>query len=177
MTQPQAPAAPAGEVRIEGDHASLYFDRFLPHPPEAVWAALTEPAQLAQWSMNQATIEGREGGSIDFVTAPANFHWTGRILAWEPNRVFEHEMTMGPRHDLPFDMPGEQAVVRWELSPEGSGTRLRLSFRNLRRMTALGFAPGQHVLLDRLAAQLANEPLPNFMQGQETVRGLYPSWR
>ena len=76
MTQPQAPAAPAGEVRIEGDHASLYFDRFLPHPPEAVWAALTEPAQLAQWSMNQATIEGREGGSIDSQISPGGSRWS-----------------------------------------------------------------------------------------------------
>lgn len=38
---------PAGAVLADGDSATLVFRRRLPHPPEAVWKALTEPAELS----------------------------------------------------------------------------------------------------------------------------------
>jgi hypothetical protein len=43
---------PLAEVgcRAQQDRWTLVFVRDLRHPPEAVWAALTDPAQLRGWS-------------------------------------------------------------------------------------------------------------------------------
>jgi uncharacterized protein YndB with AHSA1/START domain len=166
--------APAGNVEFDGDHVTLRYERFLNHPPEVVWAAITEPEQLAAWLMTPAaTIGGHAGGSIDMVTGPSSFHWTGTILTWDPPRVYEHEWNMEPRPEVPG---GEATVVRWELAPSGEGTRLNVTHRRLTRSTGLGFAPGFHAFLDRLAAQLAGEPLPNWMKRYDEVRHAYPAW-
>ncbi len=154
-------AGPAGKIEFDGDHASLVFERTLHHPPEAVWAALTDPAEMQRWFMTTARIDGRAGGSVDMVSGPARFHWTGKILAWDPPRVLEYEWNVDPRPELP---QGEQTVVRWELERSGNSTRLKLTHRRLTRPTALGFAPGTHAFLDRLAAQLDGAPLPDWMR-------------
>jgi uncharacterized protein YndB with AHSA1/START domain len=107
------------------------------------------------------------------VSGPARMHWTGRILTWDPPRVFEYEWKIAPRDVLPN---GEDTVVRWELAPEGAGTVLTLLHVKLSKPTALGFAPGTHVLLDRLEAQLAGAPLPAWQARYDDVKDLYPAW-
>jgi uncharacterized protein YndB with AHSA1/START domain len=174
MTTPPAPLpTPAGEVALDGDFGELRFVRTLAHPPEAVWAALTDPAQLRKWFMTKATIDGRPGGSVDMVSGPASFHWTGRILTWDPPRVYEYEWNADPRPELPR---GEKTVVRWELAPTSGGTKLTLTHRRITKPTALGFAPGTHAFLDRLAAQLAGESLPDWMGRYDAVKHAYPAW-
>lgn len=163
-----------GRVVGEGERASLVFRRRLVHPPEAVWRALTDPDELSNWYMTKATIDGREGGSIDFLAGPSRLRVTGRILRWEPPLVFEHEWKVAPRPELPT---GEDAVIRWELRRDGEGTLLHLEHKNLNRMTALGFAPGTHTFLDRLVAQLARQPVPNWQERYGQVASQYPpSW-
>lgn len=162
-----------GSVELDAERATLSFRRFFPHPPTDVWAALTEPAQLEEWSMTKGTVDGRPGGSIDFISGPSRFHVTGRILHWDPPRVFEYEWKVAPRTELPH---GEDAVVRWELVPEGAGTRLSVTYRGLHRRTGLGFAPGLHAFLDRLDAQLDERPLPNWIQRVDELRPRYPPW-
>src|SRR3712207_7800087 len=90
-----------GEVIIEGDYATLKYKRRLAHPREIVWNAITDPKELEMWFNNKAVIDGRNGGTIDFVTGPAGFHTTGRILVWDPPRVFEHEWHTAPHPQLP----------------------------------------------------------------------------
>lgn len=53
---------------------------------------------MRKWYMTTATIDGRVGGSVDMIAGPLRFHWTGRIAAWEPPRVFEYEWNI----DLPY---------------------------------------------------------------------------
>jgi uncharacterized protein YndB with AHSA1/START domain len=175
MTKPSdpAPASPSGQVLIDGEVATLAFERELPHPPERVWAALTDPEELHRWFMTTATIDGREGGRVEMVSGVARFHWTGRILAWDPPRLYEYEWNADPRPELPR---GEQSVVRWELSPTEGGTRLKLTHRRLTRPTALGFAPGTHAFLDRLSAQLDGTKLPDWMGRYAEVKDRYPAW-
>jgi uncharacterized protein YndB with AHSA1/START domain len=163
----------AGQVIIEGDHATLAFTRRLRHAPARVWEALTDPAQLKQWYMTVATIDPRAGGSVDMVSGTARFHWTGKILTWDPPRVYEYEWNCDPRTELPA---GEKTIVRWELVPDGDGTVLTLTHRKLTKGTALGFAPGTHAFLDRLEAQLANESLPDWMGRYAAVKDRYPAW-
>ena len=163
-------ASRMGQVKVEGDYATLTFERRLPHPPEVVWRPLTEKEQLARWYMTKAQLDGRVGGTIDYWSGLAQFHVTGKILAWDPPRVFEHEWNVEPRPELPN---GERAVIRWELAREGDGTRLNLTHRHLSRQISMGFAPGSHVFLDRLEAQLDGAPLPDFRKGVEGLRMSY----
>lgn len=163
-----------GKVVIEGEKASLVFSRRLEQPPGRVWKALTDPAELSSWYMTKAVIDGREGGSIDFRAGPSRLHVTGRILRWDPPNVFEHEWKVGPSPELPA---GEDAVIRWELTAKDGGTLLLLRHSNLNRETALGFAPGTHSFLDRLADHLSALPMPNWQERYNQVApGYPPSW-
>lgn len=125
---------------IEGRYATLKYERRLAHPREVVWKAITDPRELALWFNNKSVINGRNGGTIDFVTGPAGFHTTGRILVWDPSRVFEHEWHTAPHPQLP---KGEaEAVIRWELVRDGDSTTiLTLTFSRLTKPTALGLLP------------------------------------
>lgn len=166
--------AKPGKVVRNAEKATLVFYRHLAHPQERVWQALTDPEQLAGWYMTRAVIDGRRGGSIDFVAGPSKLHVTGRIITWEPPRIFEHEWKVEPREELPG---GENAVIRWELARDGEGTMLHLEHRNLSYQTAAGFAPGTHSFIDRLEAQLDGLPLPSWMERYRRVADQYPpSW-
>lgn len=163
-----------GKIIItDGDHATLEFQRFLPHPPEVVWQAITEPDQLQKWYMTRAKIDGRTGGTIEFWSGPSQFHVTGKILTWDQPHVFEHEWNVEPRAELPN---GEHSIVKWEIIPSGNGSVLRMIFNNLTKGTSLGFAPGSHAFLDRLEALLSRNPLPDWRKRVEELRDSYPSW-
>lgn len=150
-----------GRVTIDGDRAVLKFERRLPFPIDAVWAAITDPAERLQW-FGATTIDAREGGLIDMVAdgpplPPERKRMTGRILVWDPPHVFEHE----------WKQPiVEDGVVRYELQPDGpdgSATLLRFSHRGLGVGSAGGFLGGTHAFLDRLESHLAAEPLPDWL--------------
>lgn len=163
-----------GKVEIDGEEATLRFQRWLKHPPETVWEFLTNASRLIDWYMTEAIIRGGEGGHVDFYSGPSRLHVTGVILTWDPPRLFEHEWKVEPRPEIPS---GENAVIRWELSPEGNGTLLSLVHRNLNTQTAIGFAPGTHAFLDRLEAQIDGKPLPEWQERYQMVASRYPpSW-
>jgi len=160
----------AGNLTFDGDYATLTFERRFRHPVQIVWDALTEPEHLARWYMTQAHLEAHEGGSIDYRSGPAQYHVTGKILTWQPPRVFEHEWNVEPRKELP---KGEKSIVRWELVPDGDGTILRLTHRRLTRQTALGFVAGIHAFLDRLENELDGTPLADWAARVAEVRANY----
>ena len=163
-----------GTVITEGEYATLRFERHLAHPREVVWKAITDPKELAAWFNTKAVIDGRNGGSIDFVSAPAGFHTTGRILVWDPPHVFEHEWHIDPHPQMPNGEP--EAVIRWELLREGdSNTVLVVTFSRLNKTTAHGFAPGMHAFLSRLVVHLDHKLLPDWMEQYSAVKAFYPS--
>jgi uncharacterized protein YndB with AHSA1/START domain len=167
---------PEGRLSIEGDTAVLNFERWLPYPVDVVWAAITDPAERASW-MGETTIDARTGGQIEMMpssppVAPENKRMTGRITVWDPPHVFEHEW-----NQRILQKTSQSSVVRYELAPDGAdppGTRLRFSHRGLGVRDAGGFRPGTHAYLDRLAAHLASEPLPDWpTRYQEVASTIY----
>ena len=175
MSSHEKELSPVGSVEFDGDYATLTFSRWVGHPPEDVWSAITDPKQLQSWYMTRAVMTEGEGGSIDYVSGPSHFHATGRILRWDPPHLFEHEWKVQPRPELPS---GEESLVRWELAPEKDGTRITLIHQRLTSATATGFAPGIHAFLDRLAAQLSGEPVPDWIGRVNELRKSYPGmWR
>ena len=152
-------SSPVGGVTIQGDRATLRYQIRLAHPLESVWAAITDPKQLSSWYITEATIDGRQGGTVDFVSGAGNLHATGRILAWEPPHLLEYEWKVEPRPEMP---EGEDTIVRWELQQKENETILTLTHRNLSRTKAFGAAPFTQVVLERLAAQLDGRPFQDF---------------
>jgi uncharacterized protein YndB with AHSA1/START domain len=165
-----------GTVEIEGEFTVLRFERQLSYPSEPIWKAITDPKELVSWMNTKAVIDGHKGGTIDFVNTFSGFHTTGRILVWDPLRIFEHEWHISPNPSLPNGEP--DSVIRWELKRDGysnTKTLLTLTHSRLTKLTSSWFAPGWHAYLDRLEASLNNEVPPNWMQRFAEIKELYPS--
>jgi uncharacterized protein YndB with AHSA1/START domain len=158
----------------DGAHATLRFERFYRHTPAHVWEAIATPEGLAGWLIcSHALIEGRAGGRVELVSGPSAFRSTGKVLAWEPERLFEYEWNVQPTPEMPR---GENAIFRYELFPEQGGTRLLVVYRRITAQTARGFLPGLHAFLDRLEAQLDGAPLPGWVERFAAIREEYPEW-
>jgi len=153
-------------ARSEGGYATLVFRRFLHHPPEVVWKALTDPTMVQQWFLTSLRAQRRVGGKITLVTGPERVRSAGLIRAWDPPRLFEYEWNTLP--DQPF--PGERSIVRWELIPQVDGTLVVLTHSDLTKRTARVFGHGLPVFLDRLEALLDGKPLPDWQTRVEPLR-------
>jgi uncharacterized protein YndB with AHSA1/START domain len=157
-----------GMISVNGEEATITFERHLPFPIEKVWAAITEPEKRAVW-FGPTTIDPQEGGimitTAEGPPAPEEIRRTkAEILVWDPPHVFEYEETSGN--------VGE-TIVRFELERKGNKTFLRLINSRLRPEDAGGYAPGWHAFLDRLEAQLTGEQLPDWGIRYGKVRGNY----
>jgi uncharacterized protein YndB with AHSA1/START domain len=101
---------------------SVVVERELPHPPEKIWRALTQPHLLEEWLM-QGDIQPIPGHRFDF-----RAHWgviDCQVQAVELNRMLRYS----------WAGLGLDSVVTWTLTPSGAGTRLR--------MEQTGFRPDQ----------------------------------
>jgi uncharacterized protein YndB with AHSA1/START domain len=159
---------PKGIVVIDGERASIEFERQLPYPIEDVWEAITDPEQLACW-LAPTTIEPHAGGTIVVEGGPKDLpievrRATGRILEWNPPHTLEYEW-----HQAII----EDSTVRFELEGDEHSTTLRLRHRWLSPANAGGFAPGWHSYLDRLGAHLGGEEVPEWGDRYAMVLGTY----
>ncbi len=141
--------------QLDDGRWQLRFTRALPHPPEKVWRAITEPEHLAHWF--PTTIEGdRVAG------APLRFSFRteklpafdGEMLAYEPESLLE--------------LRWGTDVLRLELEPDGDGTVLTLLDILDDRGKGARDGAGWHFCLDRLAVHL---------RGEEADAESQPSWR
>jgi uncharacterized protein YndB with AHSA1/START domain len=164
-----------GTLVGDGEHAVLTFERTYRHAPERVWDAIATPEGLAGWLMcTKALIEPRVGGRIEMISGPSAYHSIGAILAWEPPHLLEYEWNVAPVSEMPH---GERAIFRYELIADGEVTHLLVTYRRITRRTGSGFLPGLHAFLDRLEAQLAGAPLPEWLTRFAEIREQYPEWR
>jgi len=163
-----------GRAIVDGNTATLIFTRVLEHAPEDVWEAIATPEGLAGWlSSSDVRIDGRTDGTIEMVSGPGRYSSKGKILRWDPPRVFEYEWNVSPAPEMPL---GENAIFRYELTPQRGSTLLTVTYRRLTKQTASGFLPGLHALLDRLEAQLDAQPLPDWLNRFNELRTQYPAW-
>jgi uncharacterized protein YndB with AHSA1/START domain len=127
------------------DTRAVVIERDIPHPPEKIWRALTEPHLIEEWLMKN-----------DF--KPAVGHgftlradWGAvecRVAAVEPNKVLSYT----------WAAYGLESVVTWTLTPTSTGTHLR--------MEQMGFRPDQNQ-----AYQGAKAGWPRFFANLEQVLG------
>ena len=96
---------------------TLVIEKFLAHPPEKVWRALTESQLLAQWLMNN-DFRPSVGDKFQFRSQPVP-NWSGiidcEVLIVEPLR----------RLSYTWGTLGIDTAVLWILTPAEGGTLLR----------------------------------------------------
>jgi uncharacterized protein YndB with AHSA1/START domain len=122
---------------------SVIVEREIPHPPEKIWRALTQPHLIAEWLMQndfKSAVGHRFRLSADWGAVDC------RVLTVEPNRTLSYS----------WAAHGLESVVTWTLTPAAAGTHLR--------MEQTGFKPDQ----DK-AYQGAQYGWPRFFANLEQV--------
>ena len=107
------------------DPRVIRVDQFLPHPPEKVWRAITEPDLIARWLMpNDFRLEiGHKFTFQGFPIPAAGFGGTGHseVLDFEPEKMLRIAWRAAPG-----DLSSLDSTVAFTLEAEGTGTRLFL---------------------------------------------------
>ena len=97
----------------------ITFEYDLPHAPEKVWRALTDPALLAQWLLPVLDLKLEPGAAFTFKTDP-HPGWDGTVdcqfVEIEPQRKLSYT----------WRVPFLDTVVTFALTPTAAGTRLHL---------------------------------------------------
>ena len=99
---------------------SVVIEREIPHPPEKIWRALTQPHLIEEWLMkndfapvvgHRFNLRGDWGGTLDC-----------EVVTVEPNRTLSY--TWNFAHDDPaYNL---KSVVTFTLAPTSRGTLLRM---------------------------------------------------
>jgi uncharacterized protein YndB with AHSA1/START domain len=136
---------------------SIVEERLMPHAPEKVWRALTQPALLDQWLMAN-DFKPEIGHRFAFRAKPQP-GWSGvtncEVKVVEPLRRLVYSWGDGSETDT-----GLKTVVTWTLTPEGGGTRVRMEqsgFRPVDEANWRGAAYGWQRMvagLERVAGEL-----------------------
>jgi uncharacterized protein YndB with AHSA1/START domain len=141
------PATGARVEKKEGEQWDLVLTRTLRHSPEKVWAALTEPQHLSQWSPFDADGSlARTGAKVTLTT----------VGAPKPHVTETTVERAEPMKTLRFNWGGNE--MRWNLERIPEGTRLTLWTSINRRFIAMG-AAGWHLCIDVLDHMLAGDPI------------------
>ena len=127
----------------DGARAAVRLERRLPDPPPTVWAAITDREELRAWFPCDVEVAGGRwevGAPMTFRFPPEviDMTLTGEVLAVEAPRALAY--TWGDE------------ILRFELHPDGGGTRLVL-IDELPAGFAARNAAGWDDCLDRLAGR------------------------
>lgn len=113
----------------DGEKLTVTVERDIPHEPEKLWRALTQPHLIAEWLMkndfapvvgHDFRLEGEWGGVLDC-----------KVLAVEPAKRLSYTWNFA-NEDPAYAL---ESVVTFTLTPSGNGTHLRVE--------QAGFRPGQ----------------------------------
>ena len=144
------------ECRAEEGRWTLVFVRVLRHSPDKVWAALTDPAQLREWSPYTADQDLSSVGdaTLTMIDDDVSEDLAASVTRAERPRLLEY--TLGT--DL----------LRWELAAIDSGTRLTLRHTVSDQDWVPKVAAGWHLCLDVAEHLLDGQPI-GPIRGQDAV--------
>lgn len=118
--------------------------------PETVWELLVDPLQAARWMGQSAEFDLRPGGRYRVEVIPGHTA-SGEFVEIDPPRRLVHTWGWEPQSGSPV-APGS-TTIEYELIPDGDGTLLRFSHRNLPSAeAAASHAHGWDHYLGRLTA-------------------------
>lgn len=141
-----SPLARADYIAAEGGW-TLVFVRELRHPPEKVWAALTDPGQVGEWA---PFTTNRNLGAPGDVTLT--------MIDGEVSEDLPGQVTRAERPTLLEYRWGDD-LLRWELASAGSGTQLTLRHTIADQDFVPKAAAGWHLCLDVMEHLLDGQPV------------------
>jgi uncharacterized protein YndB with AHSA1/START domain len=147
MTYQPSPIAQV-DYETTGDRWTLVFTRDLRHPPEKVWAALTEPDQLAAWAPYTADRDLSKPGDaiLTMIDDEESQDLAAKVVRAEAPALLEY--SWGDDH------------LRWDLEATATGTRLTLRHTVQDRDWLPKAAAGWHICLDVAEKLLDGNPIP-----------------
>jgi uncharacterized protein YndB with AHSA1/START domain len=109
-------------------------------PPERIFRALTDAGELQRWfgssecPLKSWQVDARVGGRYSYESAKGSvvvngvseFKCQGEILECDPPRLLVYTWIANWHDD-----PTSPTTVRWELTPKGSGTHVRVTHSGL----------------------------------------------
>ena len=106
---------------------SVVVEREMPHPPEKIWRALTQPHLIEEWLMKNdfKPVAGHRFNLRRNPQPVVSIVVDCQVTAIEPNRTLSYTWVAY----------GLESVVTWTLTPTSTGTHLR--------MEQSGFRPDQ----------------------------------
>ena len=131
---------------------SVVVEREIPHPPEKIWRALTQPHLIEEWLMksdfapiagHRFNLRGEWGGVLDC-----------EVLAVEPNKALSYTWDYA-HDDAAYSL---KSVVSFTLTPTSNGTHLRMEqsgFRPCQKQAYHGARAGWQQFLANLEQVLA----------------------
>jgi uncharacterized protein YndB with AHSA1/START domain len=127
-------------------------------PPARVFQALTQPDQLMRWWRNEVCtpelweVDARPGGrwrckqksTTMTINGRSEFEIAGEIVEIEPPRLLVYTWT------ATWDQQPSSSVVRWELTPNGKGTKVKVTHSGLAPELAKDYSGGWPDVVGRL---------------------------
>lgn len=148
--------------QITPDHDAVITEIEIAAPPERVFRAIVDPDQALQWGGGDNfeiilwEMDPRPGGKWTFVSKERSgknppgldrFEHHGEFLEVDPPRLIVQTWYANWHPD-----PSHRTVVRWELTPTKTGTRLKVTHSGLAPLagTAEGYAQGWPGLVQQI---------------------------
>ncbi|SFW43653.1 SRPBCC family protein [Amycolatopsis australiensis] len=137
----------SAKLLTDEERPALRLERRLKHPPEQVWRAITDPAELEHWFPAKVDVELRAGGAIHFTFPGEDTSTTGRVVTVDPPRE--------------FTFVWNDDTLRWLITPDGDGSLLEFTHTfgrgepAIAKLAAGRTAAGWDVCLDALDARLS----------------------
>jgi uncharacterized protein YndB with AHSA1/START domain len=129
--------------------------------PEDVFPYFTDPGKLVSWKAIAAESDARPGGRFRLdITGRGDVAWGEYLEIDPPHRlIFSWHWENAQAHGQPPPVP---SVVEVTLTPEGSGTLLRLVHRGIPGASRDGSAAGwTHYLARLVQAAAGHDPGPD----------------
>ncbi|MGQ0714670.1 MAG: SRPBCC domain-containing protein [Gemmatimonadaceae bacterium] len=132
-----------------GDQHTLTFERWLDHPRDTAWRAITDKREVPHWFPAEIHGAREDGARLRFVFPNDEGPPTeGRMLVFDPPRVME------------FDWNRE--ILRFELEERDGGTFLLFTHTFTDLAKSARDASGWTVCLDALESRLEGEDAEPF---------------
>jgi uncharacterized protein YndB with AHSA1/START domain len=125
---------------VTPDNDAIVSEIRIAAPPERVFQALIDPKQVMTWwtgedcRIQNFALDPRRGGKWTYDTANtklevngvSRFHCDGEVLEYDPPSVLAYTWVANWHDDK-----SRRTVVRWELAPDGTGTRVKVTHSGL----------------------------------------------
>ena len=116
---------------------SVVVERTMPHAPEKIWRALTEPALVSEWLM-QTDLEARVGRKFNFRAEPQG-GWNGvtdcEVLTVVPGKELSYTWNASGEEAA----TGIRTVVKWTLEQLDGAVLVRMEQSGFREQDQRNF--------------------------------------